>query len=246
MKVAGKTDIGCIRSENQDDYRAGRLANGDAWGLVCDGMGGAQAGRLAATMSTDWFESSMRSAIKNGLYQNPEQLLEETFQGMNLDVYEHSRSHPDCSGMGTTAVCAFVQNGTAHIAHVGDSRAYLFRGQQVEQLTKDHSMVQQLLESGQITAAEAEKHPHKNLITRAIGVSRGVQVDHTVCPLAEGDVLLLCSDGLSNMVSEEQIKNIIANTSFFDVPERLVQLALRAGGQDNITVLVMGTEPGEV
>ena len=107
-------------------------------------------------------------------------------------------------------------------------------------------MVQQLLESGQITPEEAEKHPRKNLITRAVGVNESVQADYTCCPLAEGDILLLCSDGLSNLVSEEEMEQIITNTSFFDVPDRLVQLALRAGGQDNITVLLMGTEPGEV
>lgn len=148
--------------------------------------------------------------------------------------------------MGTTAVCALVQRGVAHIVHVGDSRAYLRRGRRMIQLTKDHSMVQQLLESGQITPEEAEKHPRKNLITRAVGVNESVQADYTCCPLAEGDILLLCSDGLSNLVSEEEMEQIITNTSFFDVPDRLVQLALRAGGQDNITVLLMGTEPGEV
>ncbi len=246
MKLAGKTDIGCTRAENQDDYRAARLPGGDAWGVVCDGMGGANGGKLAASLAASWFENTLQAAMARGEVPDPQNFLNQTVAGMNRAVHDQSLKGPEYSGMGTTAVCALVQRGVAHIVHVGDSRAYLRRGRRMIRLTKDHSMVQQLLESGQITPEEAEKHPRKNLITRAVGVSGTVQADYTCCPLAEGDVLLLCSDGLSNLVSEEEMEEVITNTSFFDVPDRLVQLALRAGGQDNITVLLMGTEPGEV
>ena len=246
MKLAGKTDIGCTRSENQDDYRAARLPEGDAWGVVCDGMGGANGGKLAASLASARFERALQGALARGEVADPQNFLQQTIADMNQTVHEQSLKGPEYRGMGTTAVCALVQRGVAHIVHVGDSRAYLRRGRRMIQLTKDHSMVQQLLESGQITPEEAEKHPRKNLSTRAVGVNESVQADYTCCPLAEGDILLLCSDGLSNLVSEEEMEQIITNTSFFDVPDRLVQLALRAGGQDNITVLLMGTEPGEV
>ena len=168
------------------------------------------------------------------------------FDITNRAVYEKSTSDPEMQGMGTTGVCAYASRGLAHVVHAGDSRAYLFHAGLLRQITRDHSMVQQLVDSGQITREQAAIHPQKNLITRALGVSANIVPEYNRCEIEDGDILLLCSDGLTNMVSDEDIAQVLREVPFFDATSILVDRALQAGGQDNITVLLMGVETTEV
>ena len=211
MKLAGKTDVGLVRQDNQDDYRAGQLPGDAAWALVCDGMGGARGGREASQSACD--------------------VIERCFQE---------------AGMGTTAVCALVRSGKAYLCHAGDSRAYLFRDGSLAQLTHDHSYVQELVDCGTITVEEAEHHPQKNIITRALGVDYRLDPEFTSAAVHPGDILLLCSDGLTNAVPRPQLEQLLRTGSFYDLPDLLIRAANENGGKDNITALLLGVEPLEV
>ena len=232
MKIAAITDIGSCRQENQDNYCAQQLAGGTAWGIVCDGMGGVNGGRIAAHIATDtmqqYFARQMRSLQPGG----EKSFIMRGFDITNRAVYEKATSDPEMMGMGTTGVCAYASGGLAHVVHAGDSRAYLFHEGALRQITRDHSMVQQLVDSGKIT--------------RALGVSANIVPEYNRCEIEVGDILLLCSDGLTNMISDEEIALVLREVPFFEAPSILVDRALQAGGQDNITVLLMGVEITEV
>ena len=148
--------------------------------------------------------------------------------------------------MGTTAVCALVRAGQAFLCHAGDSRAYLYRDGKLTQLTHDHSYVQELVDCGTITVEEAEHHPQKNIITKALGVDYRLEPECTIVKVQPGDLLLLCSDGLTNAVPREDIEQLLGKGSFYDLPDRLVDTADENGGPDNITALLLGVEPLEV
>ena len=246
MKIAAITDIGSCRQENQDNYCAQQLPGGTAWGIVCDGMGGVNGGRIAAHIATDtmpqYFARQMRS-LQPGAEKS---FIMRGFDITNRAVYEKATSDPEMMGMGTTGVCAYAGGGLAHVVHAGDSRAYLFHEGEMRQITRDHSMVQQLVDSGKITREQAAQHPKKNLITRALGVSANIVPEYNRCEIEVGDILLLCSDGLTNMISDEEIALVLREVPFFEAPSILVDRALQAGGQDNITVLLMGVEITEV
>ena len=246
MKIAAITDIGSCRQENQDNYCAQQLPGGTAWGIVCDGMGGVNGGRIAAHIATDtmqqYFARQMRSLQPGG----EKIFIMRGFDITNRAVYEKATSDPEMMGMGTTGVCAYAGGGLAHVVHAGDSRAYLFHEGEMRQITRDHSMVQQLVDSGKITREQAAQHPKKNLITRALGVSANIVPEYNRCEIEVGDILLLCSDGLTNMISDEEIALVLREVPFFEAPSILVDRALQAGGQDNITVLLMGVEITEV
>ena len=159
------------------------------------------------------------------------------FDITNRAVYEKSTSDPEMQGMGTTGVCAYASRGLAHVVHAGDSRAYLFHAGSLRQITRDHSMVQQLVDSGQITREQAAVHPQKNLITRAVGVEPYVEGDLFEVRLNEKDMLLLCSDGLTGMAEDSRIAEVLANAPTLELAgDALLQLALDGGGRDNITV----------
>lgn len=246
MKLVAKTDIGSQRSENQDSYRGGRRPDDAVWGAVCDGMGGARGGRLASTMAVDALQQAIEAGIDEAhTPQAGRALLESAVEQANRSVYEKARGTPSLSGMGTTVVCALVRGGLAQYVHVGDSRIYLFRNNKLLQLTKDHSMVQEMVEQGALTEEEAQNHPRKNLITRALGVGRDVEADFGEKEVSLRDILLLCSDGLSNCVSVPQIEETLARTPFYEAADALVQKALEGGGLDNITVLLMQVEAVE-
>lgn len=246
MRLVAKTDIGNQRAENQDSYRAGRLPDDTAWAVVCDGMGGARGGRLASNLATDKMQSVFLKGIAD--VHNEEtayDLLCEAVEEANDAVYTKAMENPSTRGMGTTAVCAVIRGGMAYYAHVGDSRAYLYHGHTLSQLTRDHSMVQELVEQGAITEQEAATHPRKNLITRALGVGAEVLPDCNSIPVRQGDILLLCSDGLSNFVTIDQMESILEKDDFFTAADRMVDAALEAGGLDNITVLLVEVEAAE-
>ena len=246
MELSARTDIGNKRAENQDSYRAQARTDGKAWLAVCDGMGGARGGRLASGLAVASLEQPLCAGLPG--VQTDKQaraLLEQAVRGANEAVYEKALATPAARGMGTTVVCGVCRGGMLQYAHVGDSRIYLFRNNKLLQLTKDHSMVQEMVEQGALTEEEAQNHPRKNLITRALGVGRDVEADFGEKEVSPRDILLLCSDGLSNCVSVPQIEETLARTPFYEAADALVQKALEGGGLDNITVLLMQVEAVE-
>ena len=246
MKLAGKTDVGSVRPENQDDYRAGELNSDAAWGLVCDGMGGARGGREASVSACDVIEHSFHEQYAQCLPGDEERFLKRALINANRFIFQKASREEELAGMGTTAVCALVRGGSAFICHAGDSRAYLVRDGKLTQLTHDHSYVQELVDCGTITEEEAEHHPQKNIITRALGVDYRLEPEVTSVQLQAKDLLLLCSDGLTNMVPVEQMEQLLAQGPFYDLPDRLVDAANENGGSDNITALLLAVEPTEV
>ena len=171
MKLAGKTDVGRVRQDNQDDYRAGELPGDAAWLLVCDGMGGARGGREASQSACDVIERCFQEQYASKCLPGEEEtFLKKTLLSANRFVFQKALREEALAGMGTTAVCALVRSGRVYLCHAGDSRAYLYRDGQLAQLTHDHSYVQELVDCGTITVEEAEHHPQKNIITRALGV----------------------------------------------------------------------------
>ena len=201
---------------------------------------------MASTMAVDALQQAIEAGIDEAhTPQAGRALLESAVEQANRSVYEKARGTPSLSGMGTTVVCALVRGGLAQYVHVGDSRIYLFRNNKLLQLTKDHSMVQEMVEQGALTEEEAQNHPRKNLITRALGVGPQVEVDFGEIVLSPGDILVLCTDGLSNYVTVDEMEEIIQNTGFYNMADALVNRALEAGGLDNVTVLLAKCEATE-
>ena len=223
----GRTDTGRKRRHNEDSYihRPPLFA-------VADGMGGALAGELASRLAVE--------AVEDGdLGGDAVERVTSLVQAANQSVYERSRTDSSVSGMGTTMTLALVEGPTVTIGHVGDSRAYLLRDGELKQVTNDHSLVAELMRSGKLTAEEAEHHPQRSVITRALGTDPDVDVDTYVIEAAPGDVFLLCSDGLTSMVGNDTILRVVEERrSDLDAAARtLIELANRGGGEDNITVV---------
>ena len=175
-----------------------------------------------------------------------ETFLKKALLSANRYVFQKALREESLAGMGTTAVCALVRGGKAYLSHAGDSRAYLYRDGKLAQLTHDHSYVQELVDCGTITQEQAEHHPQKNIITRALGVDYRLEPEFTTVALQAGDVLLLCTDGLTNAVPTEQLEQLLRSGSFYDLPDVLIRTANENGGPDNITALLVGIEPMEV
>ena len=207
--------------------------------MVCDGMGGANGGNIASTMCVE----RIVSALGNFPVGNPEhdvqKFLYTTLFNANRAVYDAAQKDPSLEGMGTTADLVLVQNGMAHIVHVGDSRVYKISPLGMVQITNDHTFVQSLVDAGTISLEEAQSHPQKHMITRAIGVEPGVEMDYYEEEIKENTSLLLCSDGLSNLVSAEQMQEIVTQNSPETAVELLVEKAVEQGGFDNITVAIL-------
>ncbi|MBP8855867.1 MAG: Stp1/IreP family PP2C-type Ser/Thr phosphatase [Oscillospiraceae bacterium] len=251
MKIAAKTDIGNQRSENQDNYRAGREQDDTVWALVCDGMGGARGGKLASSVAAAHIEREFAGHLSAKMSSAQLRVfMHETIQSANALIFKAAQKDPSMMGMGTTLVCAVIQNGFLHYAHVGDSRVYLYEAHvgaphTLTLLTRDHSMVQELVEQGSITEQEAFVHPHKNLITRALGVGDTVDIDYNERRVAVGDLVLLCSDGLTNYVSNGEMVRIMDTVPFWQRADILVDRALANGGQDNITAVLVEIEAAQ-
>lgn len=246
MKLAGKTDVGRVRQENQDDYRAGELPGGAVWALVCDGMGGAKGGREASQGACNVIENFFQEQYAQCGAGQEEPFLKKALLYANRFVFQKAAHEEALAGMGTTAVCALVRSGNVYLCHAGDSRAYLIRDGKLIQLTHDHSYVQELVDCGTITEEEAEHHPQKNIITKALGVDYRLEPEFTAAKLKREDRLLLCTDGLTNMVPVEEMEELLAQGAFYDLPDRLIEAANAHGGSDNITALLLAVEPTEV
>jgi PPM family protein phosphatase len=225
---ATRTDTGRQRNANEDS-----LFTRAALFVVADGMGGAQAGEVASKTAAEAFDRELPQAP-------PEQILRETIETANRAIHERAGSDPDLAGMGTTITAAIVDPESEEVAigHVGDSRAYRLRGGKLERLTRDHSLVEEMRRKGQLTDAQAAEHPQRSIITRALGPEPEVEVDLQTVPAQAGDVFLICSDGLTTMLGDEQIGQLLARaTSMRSAVRALVDEANRAGGRDNITVV---------
>jgi PPM family protein phosphatase len=226
IEVGSATDIGRVRERNEDSI----LVNHPLY-VVADGMGGHRGGQVASQVALETMEELAT--------EGPGSLADHVRRA-NRAVWDRSVEDERLSGMGTTLTAARIDGASALIAHVGDSRAYLLRDGMLRQLTTDHTLVDRMVKSGEITEAEAEVHPHKNVLTRALGTDEQVEVDEDSLALLDGDRVLLCSDGLTGMVTEEQIQAILENSEHpQQAADRLVKAANRAGGIDNITVVVI-------
>ncbi len=230
---AFRTDTGRQRNANEDSFfvRAPIF-------VVADGMGGAQAGEVASKAAAEAFDRDLPGS-------SPEQILRETIEAANRKIHEHARTDPSLAGMGTTITAAIVNAAAEEVAigHVGDSRAYRLRGGKLERLTRDHSLVEEMRRKGQLTEAQAEDHPQRSIITRALGPEPEVDVDVQTTPAVAGDVFLICSDGLTTMLDDERIARLLASaTSMTTAVRALVDEANRAGGRDNITALAFRLE----
>lgn len=240
MIISAKTDKGMVRDENQDYFLADELAGGLTWALVCDGMGGVSGGSIASETASKVIESKLISGYHEGMNDNSvKYLVTSAIESANAQVYSKAASDASLLGMGTTVVLAIVNSDTLYLANVGDSRIYIVSKDNIHQITKDHSVVQLMIDSGEITPEEARTHPQKNVITRAIGVGDTVDIDYYQEVFNEGEIVLLCSDGLTNFVSDEDILKICKETDKYSLADELVKAANAAGGGDNITVVTL-------
>ena len=238
MNTFSITDTGRVRNSNQDCVFCEENAVGNFPNLflVADGMGGHKAGDTASRMCID----EVVKQIQNTDLTTPVGVLEQAAKAASEAIYRASRSRAELEGMGTTLVCATIMGSTAYIGNIGDSRLYQFRGT-LKQITVDHSLVEEMVKSGEIKKDEMRTHPNKNIITRALGTDVAVRPDCFEIEVQEGDVLLLCSDGLTNMLEDKEIENILHEhiSDMKEAGELLVERANKAGGKDNISVVLV-------
>ena len=239
MKAYGLTDIGKIRESNQDSFAVSVDGALPVWAVVCDGMGGANGGYYASSTAVGVFSHGMDISFDGLKPKQIENLLCEIVSSANDAVFKTACEQQELEGMGTTLVAALVLGDSAYIAHVGDSRAYLIEGGKITRLTVDHSVVQQLVDIGQITEEEAKVHPEKNMITRAVGVKESVETDTSSVKMRKNSAILLCTDGLSNYLDEAEMLEIVENDMHEEAAERLISIALERGGSDNITAVII-------
>lgn len=243
MKVFSKSDVGLIRQSNQDACKCGMFSENSAWVVVCDGMGGVNGGNIASSIAVEIISQKIESSYEEGLPDSSvKELIMSAVADANVAVHEKAAREADLNGMGTTVVAAVVCGGIAHIAHAGDSRAYLISGPVIRQLTTDHSMVQEMVDKGDITEQQAKQHPQKNIITRALGVESSIRIDYCEQNLQPNDLLLICTDGLTNYVDVGQICQLSSQMDANSLTDKLIELAIDGGGGDNITVAIVANE----
>ena len=241
MEAWGLTDPGKVRSQNQDYYDLSQLDDGSILAVVCDGMGGARAGNIASRLAVDVFVKEVRRTMDPRLSgAELQQMLEEAVALSNRAVYEHAQLSEEYVGMGTTLVAALIREDTAYVVNVGDSRAYHLSRDGIAMSTVDHSVVEMMVQRGEITREEAKSHPVKNLITRAVGTEESVLCDSFARSLKPGDSVLLCSDGLSNMMADQEILfEVEHGADRSDCCKRLMMIAANRGAPDNVTVVLV-------
>jgi len=258
ISASGYTDVGMERKMNEDALlladltnlnfslgarvNTGHLSESGALLVVADGMGGAAAGEVASEMAV----TTLLDELTQGANVKAISLrLKEAVENTNRRVWERAQQHPELQGMGTTLTAAIICNGLAYIAQVGDSRAYLLHGENITQITKDQSLVQEWLDAGLLDAEEAQIHPHRNILTQSLGVGPALKVALTEVPLYRNDYLLLCSDGLSNKISPQEMRQALWNSnSISETCRKLIDGANQRGGEDNITVIVARFDGG--
>ncbi len=243
MEYFGKTDIGKVRKENQDDFAIREDSERRlVAAVVCDGMGGAKAGGLASNLGTKTFMDYLERHLFGSTLKRPSysKIISTACAESNGIVYQYSCFDADYNGMGTTLVGALIRKDQAFIVNVGDSRAYLISKKQIQQITQDHSLVAEMVRRGEITEEQAKNHPRKNIITNALGIEGEIQSDVFHINLHKGDRLFLCSDGVTNIISDDELLNY---SQIYDSAEEfvnhLIQVALDRGAPDNTTAVAV-------
>ena len=241
MQSWGLTDPGCVRTQNQDAYAMEQLDRNTLLCVVCDGMGGAKSGNIASTLAVDVFVQEVRRTWTSSMTQEKiNQMLHSAVKLANFTVFDQSQQFEEFDGMGTTLVAVLLKNRHATVAHVGDSRAYRVNSDGIWQMTRDHSLVQMMVERGELTQEMAKSYPGKNYITRAIGTEPIVVCDISHLELAKGECLLLCSDGLSNVLDDQEILfEVVHGVNRADCCQRLLEIAKNRGAPDNVTSVLM-------
>ena len=240
MKIFAKSDVGKAREMNQDYFFVSKPEDEIKLFILADGMGGYNGGEVASSLATQTARSYILNNF-NKIEHSKEsilKLIQNAVEYANMVVYEKSKQEKELEGMGTTIEVCLIYNNKVYIGHVGDSRVYRLRKEFFRKLTKDHSYVEQLLEDGTISKEEAYNHPKKNMLTKALGCTAFVEPDCLVKGFLKGDIILMSSDGLTNMIKDEEIYNIIKNSPE-NAAEELIEKANLNGGYDNITVIII-------
>jgi len=241
MQSWGLTDPGCVRKQNQDAYRIEELDRNTLLCVVCDGMGGAKSGNVASTLAVEVFVEEIRRCYSPAIESDRvDQMLRSAVKLANFTVFDQAAQFEEFDGMGTTLVAALIRKQKATIVNVGDSRAYFIDRSGIRQITKDHSLVQFMVDRGELTAETAKSYPGKNFITRAIGTEPFVMCDIFHVDMARGDYFLLCSDGLSNVMDDQEILfEVIHGVNKQQCCQRLLNIAKNRGAPDNVTSILI-------
>lgn len=237
MKLAGISDVGKVRENNEDNFVFGNLEQA-AYCVVCDGMGGVEGGEIASEIAVQTIGEQIENAFSPKMSAvQIERLLLSAVTAANYKIFKYAAKN-GLQGMGTTVVAVIAKEDYAVIANAGDSRVYLI-GDTIRQLTTDHTYVNELFRIGELTEEERQTDPRKNIITRALGVSDEIEVDTAIEDFAPDAILLLCSDGLTNCLTDEQISDIVSTQAFENIPQALIDKANENGGKDNITAALI-------
>lgn len=241
MQCWGLTDQGCVRKQNQDAYHIAQLDRNTVLCVVCDGMGGAKSGNIASTLAVDVFTQEVqRSWTSNADWDKTEQILRSAVKLANFTVYDQAMQFEEFDGMGTTLVAAIIRGRRVSVINVGDSRAYAITRSGISQITRDHSVVQMMVDRGELTSEQAKSYPGKNLITRAIGTEPLILSDTFRMEMSKGDFILLCSDGLSNMMDDQEILfEVVHGVNKQQCCKRLLDIAISRGSPDNVTSVLV-------
>ncbi len=241
MKYWGVTDPGCTRTQNQDAFQVEMLNRNTLLCVICDGMGGAKSGNVASTLAVDVFVQEVKRSWSSDMGQDKlDQMLQGAVKLANFTVYDQAQQFEEFSGMGTTMVAVLIHGKHTTIVNVGDSRCYLVNTTGVQQLTTDHSVVQMMIQRGELSREQAKCYPGKNLITRAIGTEAVVECDIFHRKMESGECLLLCTDGLSNMVDEQEILfEVVHGVNKQTSCDRLLEIAKNRGAPDNVTCVLV-------
>ncbi len=245
IRLGAFTDKGKMREINEDNYYISgfdyEYQNENGYIIIADGMGGHNAGEVASQIAVDeirkYISEKYQQAMTDEEIQN---MIHESLVKANSVIFNRSNDNKQCTGMGTTAILCVIKSHRLYIAHVGDSRVYIIRNQILNQITTDHSIVEELVNSGSITREEAENHPQKNVITRALGAEEDIEIDIYLHNLEDKDIILLCTDGLTNMLTDEEIISEFSKDENIQLTiEKLVKMANDKGGLDNITAIAL-------
>ena len=240
MRIAGKTDVGLVRKTNQDNFACGLFADGNAWAVVCDGMGGVSGGSVASSTAVEVISEYLKKGYASNTDKDTiKKLLFSALYEGNSAVFGRALNDPTLTGMGTTVIACIVADQNAYIVHAGDSRAYVINAGGAILLTRDHSIVQEMLDSGKLKPEEAQNHPQRNIITRALGVEETLNIDFCETTFADGATLLICTDGLTNNVDAQSITDIVRDANCSDRVSALIDLVNEKGGMDNTTVVLI-------
>ena len=241
MQCWGLSDAGCVRKQNQDAYQIEELDRSTLLCVVCDGMGGAKSGNIASSLAVDVFVQEIWRTWTSSMTQEKINLmLRSAVKLANFTVYDQAQQFEEFDGMGTTLVAVLVHNRHVTVIHVGDSRAYRVNSDGIWQMTRDHSLVQMMVERGELTQEMARTYPGKNFITRAIGTEPMVECDVSNLELSKGEFLLLCSDGLSNVLDDQEILfEVVHGVDKRDCCQRLLDIAKYRGAPDNVTSVLI-------